>query len=275
MNQLQIFENQDFGRLRTVMVDGEPWFVAADVCRALEISNTSQAITRLDDDEKGVILNDTPGGKQEMSTVNEPGFYTLVFGSRKPEAKAFKRWVTHEVLPTLRKTGSYEISTPTEIASVSKNAHHPLFGDVRIVVEGTEILFCVNDVCRVLKFTNQQEAVKKYCLPVGQMLRTSRDARGRTQNMLFIDEGNLIRLIEGSNNRIAKNFECWIYYDILPFIRNNGIQTTPQIAQEIVESINVKTLWDTLEANIKERRIMMDTISRLTKILESRTEESV
>lgn len=160
MNQLQIFENQDFGRLRTVMVDGEPWFVAADVCRALEISNTSQAITRLDDDEKGVILNDTPGGKQEMSTVNEPGFYTLVLGSRKPEAKAFKRWVTHEVLPTLRKTGSYEISTPTEIASVSKNAHHPLFGDVRIVVEGTEILFCVNDVCRVLKFTNQQEAVK-------------------------------------------------------------------------------------------------------------------
>lgn len=275
MNQMQVFESQDFGELRSIMIDGEPWFVAADVCRALEISNTSQAITRLDDDEKGVILNDTPGGKQEMSTVNEPGFYTLVLGSRKPEAKAFKRWVTHEVLPTLRKTGSYEISTPTEIASVSKNAHHPLFGDVRIVVEGTEILFCVNDVCRVLKFTNQQEAVKKYCLPVGQMLRTSRDARGRTQNMLFIDEGNLIRLIEGSNNRIAKNFECWIYYDILPFIRNNGIQTTPQIAQEIVESINVKTLWDTLEANIKERRIMMDTISRLTKILESRTEESV
>ena len=107
MNRIQVFENQDFGQLRTVMVDGEPWFVAADVCRALELGNTAQALTRLDVDEKGVILNDTPGGKQEMSTVNEPGFYSLVLGSRKPEAKAFKRWVTHEVLPALRKTGRY------------------------------------------------------------------------------------------------------------------------------------------------------------------------
>ena len=105
MNQLQIFENQDFGRLRTVMVDGEPWFVAADVCRALEHSNVSMAMERLDEDERakfnlGHTMNDT-------NCVNEPGFYTLVMGSRKPEAKAFKRWVTHEVLPALRKTGSY------------------------------------------------------------------------------------------------------------------------------------------------------------------------
>lgn len=105
MNQLQIFENQDFGRLRTVMVDGEPWFVAADVCRALEHSNVSMAMERLDEDERakfnlGHPMNDT-------NCVNEPGFYTLVMGSRKPEAKAFKRWVTHEVLPALRKTGSY------------------------------------------------------------------------------------------------------------------------------------------------------------------------
>lgn len=105
MNQLQVFENQDFGRLRTVMVDGEPWFVAADVCRALEHSNVSMAMERLDEDERakfnlGHPMNDT-------NCVNEPGFYTLVMGSRKPEAKAFKRWVTHEVLPALRKTGSY------------------------------------------------------------------------------------------------------------------------------------------------------------------------
>lgn len=107
MNQMQVFENQDFGQLRTIIVDGEPWFVAADVCRALEIGETHVAIRRLDEDEKDRFLIPTPGGEQEMSTVNEPGFYSLVLGSRKPEAKAFKRWVTHEVLPTLRKTGSY------------------------------------------------------------------------------------------------------------------------------------------------------------------------
>lgn len=107
MNELQIFENPDFGKIRAIEQNGEPWFVAADVCRALDIKNSRDALTRLDDDEKGVVLTDTPGGKQEVSIVNEPGLYTLVLGSRKPEAKAFKRWITHEIIPTIRKTGSY------------------------------------------------------------------------------------------------------------------------------------------------------------------------
>ena len=81
------------------MRDGEPWFVAADVCKALEIANNRDALTRIDDDEKGVALADTLGGKQEVTIVNEPGLYSLVLGSRKPEAKVFKRWVTSEILP--------------------------------------------------------------------------------------------------------------------------------------------------------------------------------
>lgn len=107
MNELQIFRNSIFGSVRAIEVNGDPWFVAVDVCRALEIGNTSQALSRLDADEKGVISNDTPGGKQEMSIVNEPGLYTLVLGSRKEEAKAFKRWITHEVIPSIRKNGGY------------------------------------------------------------------------------------------------------------------------------------------------------------------------
>lgn len=107
MNELTVFENEQFGSVRTIIRDGEPWFVAADVCRALEIGNSRQAIVRLDDDEKGVISTDTPGGAQEMSVVNEPGLYALVLGSRKPEAKAFKRWITHEVIPTIRRHGAY------------------------------------------------------------------------------------------------------------------------------------------------------------------------
>lgn len=88
---------------------GQPWFVAADVCSVLGIGNPRQAMSRLDDDEKGVISTDTPGGEQVMTTVNEPGLYNLVIGSRKPEARRFKRWVTHEVLPTIRRTGRYAI----------------------------------------------------------------------------------------------------------------------------------------------------------------------
>lgn len=107
MNELQIFQNQDFGELRIEMKNGEPWFVAADVCRALEISNSRDAVNRLDADEKGVVLTDTPGGMQNVTIINEPGLYSLVLGSRKPEAKAFKRWITHDVIPAIRKTGGY------------------------------------------------------------------------------------------------------------------------------------------------------------------------
>ena len=106
-NKMQVFSSQQFGNVRVVERDGEPWFVAADVCKALEIANNRDALTRIDDDEKGVALADTLGGKQEVTIVNEPGLYSLVLGSRKPEAKVFKRWVTHEVLPTIRKTGGY------------------------------------------------------------------------------------------------------------------------------------------------------------------------
>jgi prophage antirepressor-like protein len=104
------FENHD---VRVVLQDDQPWWVAADVCTALKIANNRDAISRLDDDEKGVALTDTLGGKQEVTIINEPGLYSLILGSRKPEAKRFKRWVTHEVLPAIRKTGSYSLSNPT------------------------------------------------------------------------------------------------------------------------------------------------------------------
>lgn len=107
MNNIQIFESAEFGKVRTVQRDGAPWFVAADVCRALEIRNNRDALERLDDDEKGVASTDTLGGEQKVTTVNEPGLYALVLGSRKPEAKAFKRWITHEVIPSIRKNGAY------------------------------------------------------------------------------------------------------------------------------------------------------------------------
>lgn len=104
MNEMQVFEREEFGQIRTVTRDGEPWFVAVDVCRALEHSNVSSALERLDDDERSKL---NLGRQGETNVVNEPGLYTLVLGSRKPEAKAFKRWITHEVLPSIRKTGVY------------------------------------------------------------------------------------------------------------------------------------------------------------------------
>ena len=106
-NNLMIFENPEFGAVRSILIDGDPWFVAADVCKALEIEKTNRALSRLDDDEKGAHSVSTPGGRQRMSIISESGLYSLILGSRKPEARAFKRWITHEVIPSIRKHGAY------------------------------------------------------------------------------------------------------------------------------------------------------------------------
>lgn len=109
MNKIQVFDNGEFGSIRALLDEnGEPCFVTKDVLGILELDRT--ALRKLDDDEKGVDLIHTLGGNQEVSTVTEPGFYKLVMRSRKPEAKAFQRWVTHEVLPALRRDGGYMVA---------------------------------------------------------------------------------------------------------------------------------------------------------------------
>ena len=106
MNELTIFnfENQ---QVRTIIQDSEPWFVAKDVCDVLGHTNSRVATERLDEDEKGVSKVYTPGGGQEMTIINESGLYALVLTSNIPKAKAFKRWITHEVIPQIRKSGVY------------------------------------------------------------------------------------------------------------------------------------------------------------------------
>ena len=98
-------------QVRVVTIDGEPWFVLADLCRVLDVANPRNVATRLADDMKGVRRVDTPGGAQEMTIVSEPGMYEVVIRSDKPDAKTFRRWITAEVLPQIRKTGSYS-ATP-------------------------------------------------------------------------------------------------------------------------------------------------------------------
>lgn len=101
---MQIF-NYEQNKVRTIRKDGEPWFIAADVCEVLDLQNSTQAVGRLDDDEKAMLNIGLSGG--DTNIINEPGLYSLILGSRKPEAKAFKRWITHEVIPAIRKTGTY------------------------------------------------------------------------------------------------------------------------------------------------------------------------
>lgn len=112
MNDLTVFQSDEFGEVRTTEVNGEIWFVASDICRALEISNVSDAVSKLDEDEKMTIANTEShqgknGGAQKLNIINEAGLYSVILRSRKPEAKRFKRWITHEIMPSIRKTGGY------------------------------------------------------------------------------------------------------------------------------------------------------------------------
>ena len=118
MSELQIF-NYDGNEVRTIQIDGEPWWVLKDVCTVLSIGNARDVFSRLDDDEKGVDQIDTLGGKQYMQIVNESGLYNVILRSDKPQAKPFRKWVTSEVLPSIRKNGAY--LTPETLEQVILN----------------------------------------------------------------------------------------------------------------------------------------------------------
>ena len=128
-NKIQVFEKEEFGKVRTLMRDGEPWAVGKDVAEALGYKNPRQAILdHVDPEDKGVAKHDTLGGNQDTVIINESGLYSLILSSKLPKAKEFKRWITSEVLPALRKTGHY--GSPHTLADLV-----PLIESLRKIME--------------------------------------------------------------------------------------------------------------------------------------------
>jgi prophage antirepressor-like protein len=159
---LQVFsyENRE---IRTVLIDGEPWLVAKDVCEVLGIQNHKDAIVSLDDDEKsGVAITDPHGREQVTNVINEAGLYKLTFKSRKPAAKKFTRWVTHEVLPTLRKTGSYSVNGQQYSAPANIRAAEVLKNTVQYLSTSEEKRAFTREIYRLV---TGQELPKKETAP--------------------------------------------------------------------------------------------------------------
>lgn len=166
MNELQVFTYGDGERsMRTVEIDGEVWFVAKDVCDILELSDVSMATRSLDQDEKDTSKVCTLGGAQDMTIISEPGLYKLAFKSKKPIAKKFVRWVTHDVLPAIRRTGQYKISEPSvetglqRVGLIIRAAEHkamPQSEQLRLLslavrdLTGTELNLYAQQKCQVL-----------------------------------------------------------------------------------------------------------------------------
>ncbi len=131
MNNIKIFENPEFGQVRTVMVDGEPWFVGKDVAEALGYEKPTDTVRKhVDKEDRGISKMETPSGMQEATIINESGLYSLILRSKLESAKKFKRWVTADVLPSIRKTGIYALHIPL--------TEHP--GDVAKLINATSRL---------------------------------------------------------------------------------------------------------------------------------------
>lgn len=161
-----VFNFKESIQLRVVSIKGEPWFVATDVCAALDIGNVTQALSRLDDDEMQVIdfatlisnegvINQQLNQNQKINIINESGLYSLILGSRKTEAKPFKKWVTSEVLPTIRKTGKYEMPTPSLPLKKTKIA---VEGGLSLETQD-ELKNMINDLASTLPKDKQASAV--------------------------------------------------------------------------------------------------------------------
>lgn len=187
MNDMKIFENSEFGAVRVVDVNGEPWFVAKDVCECLELGNPRTSIALLDEDEKGVHTMDTPGGAQEMSIVSEAGLYSLILRSRKPEAKAFKRWITHEVLPAIRKHGGYLTPAKLEEALTDPDTIIRLATNLKAEREKRQALEAQAAADRPKVVFAESIEVAKTSILVGEMAKLIKQATGcdMGQNRFF------------------------------------------------------------------------------------------
>lgn len=167
MNELQIFNNEEFGDIRTVTIDNEPWFVGKDVAEALGYAEPRSAVSKkVEECDRGVAEMETPSGKQKMTTINESGLYALIFGSKLESAKRFKHWVTSEVLPSIRKTGGYDMkqlqgkellalavleaqkTIKEQTAQIEEMKPHAILGQA-ITTANTSIL--VGDLAKILR----------------------------------------------------------------------------------------------------------------------------
>lgn len=185
MNELMVFQNPEFGEVRTLTRDGEPWFVLRDVCDALAIASTKDAFARLDDDERGFApIIDGAGRTQKTSIINESGLYSVIMRSNKPEAKPFRKWVTSEVLPSIRKTGTYTNKPMTVAENLAAQAQLLVEQEKRLTRIEQRVETALTAMARPAADTwteDMKAAIAGYCAAAGL---TEITGRGRLYEML-------------------------------------------------------------------------------------------
>lgn len=221
MNSLQIFKNEQFGEIRSVIKNNEIMFVAADVCKALDLSNPSKAVSRLDDDERA---NLKLGRQGNTNVINEYGLYNLVLASRKPEAKAFKRWITHEVIPSIRKTGGYNVSLlkEKEIEARLNNSRARIAAEFRKIAEKTDIPeykhICQQKAAEVLSGVpllpmEEAKEITYSATEIGKMLGVSANKIGTLANKHNLKTPQYGKFFYSKSEYSCKEVETFRYYE--------------------------------------------------------------
>lgn len=170
MNELQVFDFKGQS-VRSVMVDGNPWWVAKDVCEVLELARQQDSVRYLEDDEKRMCLLNTPSGEQEMTIISEAGLYSLILRSRKPEAKEFKRWITHEVLPMLRKHGAYMTPETLEKALTNPDFIIRLATELKQEQERRQALEAQHRIDQPKAFFADAVRTSETCINIGDLAK--------------------------------------------------------------------------------------------------------
>lgn len=226
-NEMQVFNNDQFGKIRAITRDGEPWFVAVDVCRALEVGDTGKATGRLDDDELTRIKIVSGGQSREVIVVSEAGLYGLVLGSRKPEAKEFKRWVTHEVIPSIRKTGGY-------LGNVENMSDLEILGRAMMIYKRT-----------VEEQHKQIEEMKPKAEFADRVTKSTDNILMRQMAKLLCDKGysigekRLYQLLRDQKILMKNNEPYQQYVDKGYFVVQEGTYTTPNDKQRLYHTTKV------------------------------------
>ena len=219
MNSLQIFKNEQFGEIRSVIKNNEIMFVAADVCKALDLSNPSKAVSRLDE-----RANLKLGRQGNTNVINEYGLYNLVLASRKPEAKAFKRWITHEVIPSIRKTGGYNVSLlkEKEIEARLNNSRARIASEFRKIAEKTDIPeykhICQQKAAEVLSGVpllpmEEAKEITYSATDIGKLLGVSANKIGTIANKYNLKTPQYGKYFYSKSEYSCKEVETFRYYE--------------------------------------------------------------
>lgn len=223
-NEIKVFTNGDFGEIRTILIDNEPWFVAADVCKILGHSNPTVAMASLEDYEKAKLNLGLSGGNTNV--ISESGFYTLVLRSKKPIAKPFRLWVTTEVLPSIRKTGKYEMTkeTNTSIVGIDFNTFR---SEIEKQLEGQTVQINAMEDLLGEQTEMLNRMVENMTLSTRQQQKLYKAAKDRINKLLDGAHGTKYKCYSKSYfinmwNELKEKFGCSSYKDLNPLYYNEA-----------------------------------------------------